>query len=124
MEQLLEVVRVYQVLVVFAATGVISVVGWMVAARIRLLVEDKASVSSVTDLRSTVAAVDQRVTGLEFAARAAPTMTQMQEIVVALSDIRGELKAGTERFEGIETLIERMDQQLNNMDQYLRRMPR
>lgn len=140
---LFEIIRTHQVIFVFILGMLFTTLGWAFVTRVRqvvdaliqalrgdlekqattfrLALDERAKAVDLVSVGSHVTSMEARVVGLEQAVKDMPTTTQMREIAVALADIRGELKAGTERFRGLEDMIKIQREEVQQIDEYLRR---
>lgn len=119
---LAELLQRFQVVLVFFLGVLVAFLSWAVMMRVRQLVEDKAKATDLVSLGSHVQGLEARVVTLELAFRGMPGGEHLRDIQVALADIRGELKAGNERFRGLESLLEQHGRQVETIDQFLRKV--
>jgi hypothetical protein len=113
-----------QPLLIAFATFVLGAMGWAFRQHLTQLLEkalaEAATRSSVDALAIKVASHADRLMTIETAMQHLPTAAQVHGLTVAISDLRGELRAVGENVEGLDRQLSGLSRRLDLIDDHLR----
>lgn len=81
----------------------------------------KASADVVAELDQRLDAHEGRLTSMEAALRHLPTADQMHALTVAVTDVRGDIRALNATCNGVEKVVNAMERRLDLIDEHLKR---
>lgn len=124
-ESVIDIVLRGQALLVAALTLIGGVALWMLRAHILQVVDQrtagKASADAVAALDERLDAHEGRLTSIEAALRHLPTAEQMTALTIAVSDVRGEMRAIRASVDGLEKLMSATGRRVELIDEHLKR---
>lgn len=111
----------YQALLIFAGGIVLTVIGLAIKAKLADAISGKADATDLRQIGERVAGVEGRLMTIETGLRHMPTADDMHAIKVALTEQRGDMRAMTEKVDGLHDMMEAQGRRIEMIDDHLTR---
>lgn len=116
----MEWLQPYQGLVVFGAGIFITVVSLAIRSKMNDAISGKANVAEVNAIGSRLQVIEGRLLSVETGLRYMPTAEGFSRIEVALADQRGDMRAMTEKVDGLREMMEAQASRIDMIDEHLK----
>jgi hypothetical protein len=117
----MEVLTQYQGLLVFLGGMVLTVLGLAIKAKLADAISGKANTGDVRAIADRVGGVETRLLSIETGLRHMPTGEDLRDIKVALAEQRGDMRAMTEKVDGLHDMMEAQGRRIELIDDHLTR---
>lgn len=117
----MEWVAHYQGLLIFVGGMILAVIGLAIRAKLAEAISGKADTADVRVVADRVAGVEGRLLNIETGLRHMPTADDLRDIKVALAEQRGDMRAMTEKVDGLHDMMEAQGRRIELIDDHLTR---